>query len=62
MPELLWRYRTAVLSYRPSASGVALAEARPTVSQDRWTRMRQGEWSGHTLLELACRTLVVWAL
>ena len=32
MPELLWRYLTALLYYRTSASCVALAEALETVS------------------------------
>jgi putative transposase len=60
MPALLWLYLTALLYYRTSASCVALAEALQTVSHDRLTRMLQGDWSGHTLLELACRTLFVW--
>jgi hypothetical protein len=60
MPELLWLYLTALLYYGTSASCVALAEALQTVSHDRLTRMLQGDWSGHTLLELACRTLFVW--
>jgi putative transposase len=60
MPELLWLYLTALLYYRTSASCVALAEALHTVLHDRWTRMLQGDWSGHTLLELAFRTLFVW--
>jgi hypothetical protein len=60
MPELLWLYLTALLYDRTSASCVALAEALQTVSHDRLTRMLQGDWSGHTLLELACRTLCVW--
>jgi hypothetical protein len=36
---------------------VALAEARETVSHDRLTRLLQADWSGHTRLELAVRTL-----
>jgi hypothetical protein len=60
MPELLWLYLTALLYYRTSASCVALAEALQTVSHDRLTRMLQGDWSGHTLLELAVRTLFGW--
>jgi len=60
MPTLVWLYLTALLSYRTSASCVALAEALETVSHDRLTRMLQADWSGHTLLELACRTLFVW--
>jgi hypothetical protein len=59
MPELLWLYLTALLYYRTSNSCVALAEALETVSHDRLTRLLQAEWSGQTLLELACRTLFV---
>jgi hypothetical protein len=57
MPELLWLYLTALLYYRTSSSCVALAEALETVSHDRLTRLLQADWSGHTLLELAVRTL-----
>ena len=39
---------------------MALAEALETVSHDRLTRLLQRDWSGHTLLERACRTLFVW--
>jgi len=59
MPGLLWLYLTALLYYRTSASCAALAEVLQTVSHDRLTRMLQGDWSGHTLLELAFRTLFV---
>ena len=60
MPALIWLYLTALLYDRTSASCVALAEALQTVSHDRLTRLLQAEWSGHTLLEFACRTLFVW--
>jgi putative transposase len=60
MPALIWRYLTALLYYRSSASCVALAEALQTVSHDRLTRLLQADWSGQTLLELAFRTLFVW--
>ena len=60
MPELIWLYLTALLYYRTSSSCVALAEALETVSHDRLTRLLQGDWSGHTRLEVACRTLFVW--
>jgi putative transposase len=60
MPELIWLYLTALLYYRTSVSCVALAEALETVSHDRLTRLLQADWSGHTLLELAVRTLFVW--
>jgi hypothetical protein len=60
MPELLWLYLTAWRYDRTSGSGVALAEALETVSHDRLTRRLQRDWSGQTLLELACRTLFGW--
>jgi putative transposase len=60
MPTLVWLYLTALLYYRTSSSCVALAEALETVSHDRLTRVLQADWSGHTLLELAWRTLFVW--
>jgi hypothetical protein len=60
MSELIWLYLTALLYVRTSVTCVALAEALETVSPDRLTRMLQAQWSGHTLLELACRTLCVW--
>jgi putative transposase len=60
MPTLVWLYLTALLSYRTTGSCVALAEALETGSQDRLTRMLQGDWSGQTLLERAFHTLFVW--
>jgi Transposase DDE domain len=60
MPTLVWHYLTALLYYRTSGSCVALAEALGTVSHDRLTRMLQGAWSGHTLLDVACRMLFIW--
>jgi hypothetical protein len=60
MPTLIWLYLTALLYYRTSASCVALAEALEMVSHDRLTRLLQANWSGQTLLDLACRTLFVW--
>ena len=60
MPELLWLSLTAWLYDHTSASCVALAEALGTVSHDRLTRRLQADWSGQTLLEIACRTLFVW--
>jgi hypothetical protein len=39
---------------------VALSEALETVSHDRLTRLLQADWSGHTLLAVAFRTLFVW--
>ncbi len=60
MPALIWLYLTALLYDRTSVWCVAWAEALETVSHDRLTRLLQADWSGHTLLELAVRTLFVW--
>ena len=60
MPTLVWRYLTALLYYRTSASCVALAEALQSGSHDRLTRWLQADWSGQRLLELTCRTLCAW--
>jgi DDE superfamily endonuclease len=60
MPKLVWLYLTAWLYDRTSATCVALAEAVQTVSHDRLTSMLQSDWSGHTLLEVVCRTRFVW--
>lgn len=49
-----------MLYYRTIASCMALSEVLKTVSHDRLTRLLQADWSGHTLLELACGTLFVW--
>jgi len=53
MPEPLWislmawRYCTNITTCS------AIADAFDSVSHDRWTRMLQGTWSGHTRLNLA---------
>jgi hypothetical protein len=60
MPTLVWRYLTAWRYDRTSATCVAFAEALHTVSHDRLTRMLQRDWSGHTLLDVVCRTLFAW--
>jgi hypothetical protein len=60
MPELIWLSLTALRYVRTSVTCVALAEALEPVSHDRLTSMLQAQWSGHTRLELACRTLFVW--
>jgi putative transposase len=60
MPMLVWRYLTALLYYRTSASCVAFAEALQSVSHGRLTRMLQADWSGQRLLERAIRILFVW--
>lgn len=59
MPELVWLYLTALLYFTTTGSCVARAEALETVSHDRLTRMLQGPWSGHTLLERAFHTRFV---
>jgi hypothetical protein len=60
MPTLVWLDLTALLYDQTSATCVALAEALETVSHDRLTRLLRADWSGHTLLEHAFRTLFVW--
>jgi DDE superfamily endonuclease len=59
MPTLVWLYLTALLYDRTSATCVAFAEALQTGSHDRLTRLLRADWSGHTLLALAFRTLFV---
>jgi Transposase DDE domain len=57
MPEPLWLYLMA-LRYFPNLTGCsAMADAFDSVSHDRLTRMLQGTWSGHILLDLALRAL-----
>jgi len=60
MPALRRLYLTVLVYDRTSASCVAWAEALETASHDRLTRMLQVDWSGHTLLAVACRTLFDW--
>jgi hypothetical protein len=60
MSELIWLSLTAVLYDRTLATCVALSEALKTVSHDRVTRLLHADWSGHTRLELACRTRFGW--
>jgi hypothetical protein len=59
MPTLVWLSLTALLYDRTAATCVAFAEALPTVSHDRLTRLLQADWSGQRLLELTFRTLFV---
>ena len=58
MPEPLWIYLMALLYFTNLTSCSAIAGAFDSVSHDRLTRMLQGTWSGHTLLDLALRTLL----
>ena len=57
MPEPLWIYLMALLYFTNLTSCSAIADAFDSVSHDRLTRMLQGTWSGHILLNLALRTL-----
>jgi energy-converting hydrogenase A subunit M len=57
MPEPLWLYLMALLYFSNVTTCSALADAFDSVSHDRLTRMLQGTWSGHTLLDLALRLL-----
>jgi Transposase DDE domain len=53
----LWIYLMALLYFTNITTCSAMADAFDSVSHDRLTRMLQGTWSGHTLLDLALRTL-----
>ena len=57
MPEPLWLYLMALLYFTNITTCSAMADALDSASHDRLTRMLQGTWSGHTLLNLALRTL-----
>jgi Transposase DDE domain len=57
MPEPLWIYLMALLYFTKVTTCSAIADAFDSVSHDRLTRMLQGTWSGHTLLDLALRAL-----
>jgi Transposase DDE domain len=57
MPEPLWIYLTALLYFTNMTTCSAIADAFDSVSHDCVTRMLQGTWSGHILLDLALRTL-----
>ncbi len=57
MPEPLWIYLMALLYFPHMTTCSAIADAFDSVSHARLTRMLQGPWSGHTLLDLALRLL-----
>jgi putative transposase len=57
MPEPLWIYLMALLYFTNLTTCSAMAGALDSASHDRLTRMLQGTWSGHILLNLALRTL-----
>ena len=56
-PEPLWISLMALLYLTNLTTCSAISDALDSVSHDRLTRMLQGTWSGHTLLDLALRTL-----
>jgi hypothetical protein len=47
----------ALLYFTNVTTCSAIADAFDSVSHDRLTRLLQGTWSGHILLDLALRTL-----
>ena len=57
MPEPLWLYLMALLYFTRLTTCSAIADAFDSASHDRLTRLLQGTWSGHTLLDLALHTL-----
>ena len=57
MPEPLWIYLMALLYLTNITTCSAISEAFDSASHDQLTRMLQGTWSGHTLLNLALRLL-----
>ena len=57
MPEPVWIYLMALLYFTNMTTCSAIADAFDSVSHDRLTRMLQGTWSGHRLLDLALRAL-----
>src|ERR671938_990821 len=57
MPEPLWIYLMALLYFTNITTCSAIADAFDSASHDQLTRMLQGTWSGHTLLNLALRLL-----
>ena len=57
MPEPLWIYLMALLYFTNITTCAAISDAFDSASHDQLTRMLQGTWSGHTLLNLALRAL-----
>ena len=57
MPEPLWIYLMALLYFTNITTCSAMADALDSASHDQLTRMLQGAWSGHILLNLALRAL-----
>ena len=57
MPEPLWIYLMALLYFTRVSTCVTIAEAFKHTTHDCLTRMLNGRWSGHILLDVALRTL-----
>src|SRR5919202_3868878 len=57
MPEPLWIYLMALLYFTTITTCSAISDAFDSASHDQLTRMLQGPWSCHTLLNLALRLL-----
>ena len=57
MPEPLWIYLMALLYFTNITTCSAMSDAFDSASHDQLTRILQGTWSGHTLLNLALRLL-----
>jgi hypothetical protein len=57
MPEPLRIYLMALLYFTRVSTCSAISEYLAEASHDRLTRMLHGPWSGHTLLDVALRTL-----
>jgi hypothetical protein len=57
MPAAVWTDWTALLYFAEVSICLAVAQALVTGSHGGLRRMFKGSWSGHTLLDLALRTL-----
>ena len=57
MPEPVWISLMARLYFPRVSTCVTLSEAFTQATHDCWTRLRNGRWSGHILLDGALRTL-----
>jgi Transposase DDE domain len=57
MPEPLWIDLMALRYFTNFTTCSAISDAFDSASHEQWTRMLQGTWSGHTLLDLALRLL-----
>jgi Transposase DDE domain len=57
MPEPVWIYLMALLYFTKVSTWSTMADAFDSASHDGLTRRLHGDWSGHTLLEMALRVL-----